>query len=213
LLDIQGQSSPVVSQVAPVAPAPPPAANIPSVGNGPPLLTYAGAGLVVLFVLAAGGYLSFVNVQTKSLVDTRTRAVEQITAELGTPELSRLATVADQLKLGTAALQIAVEKPAVWSPLLAELAKRTSSGITLTSISVDESQHLRMNGTASSYPTLATFLATMTASEHFSDVELESSSLSESAQGAAISFAVKATTVPPTAVAATTPVLEADDNQ
>ncbi len=157
-------------------------------------------------MVAAGGFLSFTKTQTMSLIATRTRSVDQLTAELGTPELTKTATLADQLRLGTTALQAAVAKQPVWTPLLTELVNRMPAGSTLVSVSIDDSQHLRLNGSATTYQHLATLLATLAASDQFQGVELESSTLNESTQGISIAFSVKATIVPPSAVTTLAPI-------
>lgn len=129
-------------------------------------------------------------------MNTRTREVTELKRALAVPERVALATTADQLKAGVAALQGALSESTDWSSLLDTLAKRTVSGVVLESSSIDEDWLVRVSGSARSYLDVAQYLNSLQSSGRFTSVELESSALNDATTGTSVTFSLKATYVP-----------------
>lgn len=206
MLDIQGgQSIPVAPAVATPPPQPAAAAAgvIPTVTSPSNRLTLITAGIALGIVAAAGGYVSFVRADRASMLATRNREISTLKQQLGTPERVSAGATADQLKLGLATVQTAFAAPSAWTPLLRALADRTPSSVVLSSVTIDSKLNLRMNGSASTYGDVATFMAALAGSPLFAQVGLDTSAKSDTAAGPVFAFALKAIFVPPTANATT----------
>lgn len=201
MLDIQGgQSNPAVQAVtpqpAPVSPVPQGA--IPSIGSNAAKLTEWTAIIVVLLVILAGGYLSFVLSSTQADLATQNRKLNDLKTQLGTPERTKTDAIATQLKAGAAAVQAAIATPSPWSGFLKELTQRIPSGVVLTNLSSGDHFAIRMSGTATTYEDLAQLLTALQSSSQFSDVTLESGSQGDTGNGTSgVTFSIKATYVAP----------------
>ena len=206
MLDIQGQPTQAV---------PPPTYSIPrstaaisSVGGGSTRTSMVALLLMVASVVVAGGYLSFVRTNQQSRIATRSREIDELKRQLGTPEQVQAASTTDQLTRSIATLQGVLGKSSPWSPLLTAIAERTPKGVTLVNFSVDEQFAVRFNGLADSYRDLSTLLAALAHSKQFAQVVLESSAVNESTTGSSVSFAVKGQYQPPVTVQPTSTTSE-----
>lgn len=205
MLDIQGQPS-AVAQPAVAEPVPQskPGASIPSITGSTTKLTIWTAVFVVVLVLIAGAYLSFVLTEKQALVATQKREVDALTTQLGTPDRVKTEALANQFKKGVNALQPVLTTPSPWSTFLKDVTTHTPKSVVLNNLSTTDGLNFRVSGSATTYLDLAQFMTALQSSSNFSGVELESGTQSVSTTGTSVTFSLKATYVPAKTVAAFT---------
>lgn len=205
MLDIQGQPNAAAQPAVPQPAAPKPALTmIPSVSGGTTKIVQWTLGFVVVLFLISGGYLSFVQAQKQSEIDAKTKDVKTLRQQLGTPDRVKAEATANQLKQSVAVLQTALAASSSWTAFLTEITSRVPSGVTLTNLATSDGFAVRVNGNAISYEELAQFITALQSSERFTDVTLESASMSQTQTGSSVTFSAKATFVPATTSASST---------
>lgn len=204
MLDISGQNTPTVSTTSPSmttpvngvhsSPTPPLAKGgaIPSVSDSSSKALLVVVFSLVALVVIAGGFLSYVQADTKSKITTLDRNVKKLREDLAKPERVTIEKQANQFSLAVKSLQKFTAIPSPWTGFLKELTNRVPAEVALTNLSVDEKNIIRLNGTTNNYQNVAKFLASLKASDQFKAIELESSSVNQSETGVTVSFAVRA---------------------
>lgn len=111
--------------------------------------------------------------------------------------------VANGLKI----LHASLDQQVLWSQVLKDTQQTTIADVRLQTLTIDERSNLRLEGQASSYQTLASFLATLRGSTFVQRADLVSAALSDTKAGQRVQFALTAQLVTPkvTAAGALTP--------
>lgn len=139
--------------------------------------------LLVVIVAVAALVVFFLS---QSYAQQATREQNQyasLSAELKTGPLADAATQANQLAGALRVLNQASTNQRIWSKLLQNIQVTIQPGITLSNLSVDQKNSLKLEGIADSYTGVATYLATLRSSPFISQVDLVSAQLADTGNG------------------------------
>lgn len=200
MLDVSGTQS---AQQPPVVP---PKTNLASIDDSSHLQEIMPALLVVI-VAAVTLVVFFLGRSYATQAQRQQAQYTALAAEFDVAPLAGVSTKATQLSQSLQVLHKATQKQMIWSKLLLDLQLTTQPNITLSTLSVDQKNLLKIDGKADSYPAVATYLATLRSSPLVSEANLISAQLADTGNGR-VAFALevqfKADQLLPTATAAPT---------
>ncbi|MBI4175014.1 PilN domain-containing protein [Candidatus Berkelbacteria bacterium] len=163
--------------------------QLPSV-SGPSYLHEIMGSILVGIVLVASVLMFFLDRAAMQQLSRLDDQYDQRQQELLTAPLVDIHTRVLQYTQAAAILRARVADGPAWSNFLKEIQKTFSPGITLNTLSVDDKGLVKLDGSATSYQEVATYLATLRGSSQFQEIELIVTSLHETAGGRQVQFSL-----------------------
>lgn len=150
--------------------------------------TFAIVALVLVLLSAVGIYIMKSN--KSSLLNTKTTEENNLIQQINTAPLSTLNEQIINLQNGLVVFQSAMQGKIYYSKLFAELEKIIPKSVRLTSFSVDENNASKIGGETDNFSDIGKFIKSLQDSPDFSDVQLISSTTSDSTGSAKVNFSV-----------------------
>jgi Tfp pilus assembly protein PilN len=176
MLDVTG------AQAAQPQPTAQPKANLASIDDSSHLQEIMPALLVL--IMAAATLVVFLLGRSNATQAQRSQIeYGALMGELSVAPYSDIAAQANQISSSLRVLRRLNQKELIWSKLLQNLQLTTQTGITLSSLSVDTKNTLKLEGQADSFDSVAKYLATLRASSLIAEADLLSAQLADTGNG------------------------------
>lgn len=166
--------------------------------EGTPRLTTMLAGLLVLLAGVATLTVFFLAKAKATELLQLDSQYETLAAQLESPSLQAIGERAIAVSKKSQLFLKAAAVPDRWLILLEELQSVTSPGVQLLSLSMDQRNLIRIEGSTTSHELVASLLATLEASEKFENVTLVAVTAHDEAPSASVQFTIGVSFVEPT---------------
>jgi Tfp pilus assembly protein PilN len=153
-------------------------------------------GRVIFFVvLVEVALIMGLNFYQKSRINTYTEKIDQITAEINTPEYSTINTQVEQVLAGSEKLRVALDSKVQWSKFYSQLNAVTPKDVRVTSVSIADGGAVKLDGETASLSSLAKLIVawnqgTPAATTPFTGVTLASNGYAEEEGSRRVIFSV-----------------------
>lgn len=146
--------------------------------------------IIIIEIIFTGGFALLKKSQANSLE----KQIVQAQNKLNSGELKDLNEKAERVQRAVNSLKSALGSKVYYSSFLSQIKSTALKNSRYTSISVDESGSVRVDGVTKSYNDLAKLLVSLSKNSRFSSVKLVSSSVKETDKGSQITFSITLTT-------------------
>lgn len=153
-------------------------------------------GRVIFFVVLVEVVLAMgLNFYQKSRIKTYTQKIDEIRAEINTPDYATINNQVEQVLAGSEKLKIALNSKVQWSKFYTQLNAVTPKDVRLTSVTISDGGAVKLDGETASLSSLAKLIVawnqgTPSATTPFTGVTLASNGFSEQEGSRRVIFSV-----------------------